>query len=107
MGKNNLLLAAKELQTEGLSFNLTYSRGPFQLMGSQASIDADRRRKGLPKDAPNHMVWPRKEGEKSHMDQLMEDAGLSPRNTAVTDFKDHAGHHSCAPASAIRRKIRE
>jgi len=81
------MLAAKELQKEGLSFNLAYSRGPFQLMGSQASIDADRRRKGLPKDAPNHMVWPRKEGEKSNMDQLMEDAGLSPRNTAVTDFR--------------------
>lgn len=87
MGKNNIMLAAKELQKEGLHFNLTYSRGPFQLMGSQANIDADRRRKGLPKDAPNHMVWPRKEGEKSHMDQLMEDAGLSPRNTSVTDFR--------------------
>lgn len=87
MGKNNFLLAAKELQKEGLSFNLTYSRGPFQLLGSQANIDADRKRKGLPKDAPNHMVWPRKEGEKSPMDHLMEEAGLSPRNTAVTDFR--------------------
>lgn len=87
MGKNNLLLALKELQREGLSFNLTYSRGPFFLMGSQENIDADRDKKGLPRDAPNHMVWPRKAGEKSGMDLLMEQAGLSPRNTNVTDFR--------------------
>merc|ERR1711998_77291 len=33
------------------------------------------------------MVWPRQEGVKSHMDILMEEAGLSPRNTDVTDFR--------------------
>lgn len=87
MGKNNLLLALKEMQKEGVSFNLTYSRGPFFLMGSQENIDADRDKKGLPRDAPNHLVWPRKENEKSRMDILMEDAGLSPRNTAVTDHR--------------------
>lgn len=82
------MLALKELQAEnGLSFKLTYSRGPFFLMGSQENIDADRRKKGLPLDAPNVMVWPRKEGEKSHMDTLMEEAGLSPRNTDVTDLR--------------------
>lgn len=87
MGKNNLLLALKELQQEGLEFSLTYSRGPFQLMGSQKDIDADRARKGLPQDAPNHMVWPRKDNQPSHMDLLMAEAGLSPRNTAVTDYR--------------------
>jgi len=87
VGKNNLLLALKELQAEGLSFNLTYSRGPFFLMGSQANIDADRDRKGLPRDAPNYMVWPRKDNKPSGMDNLMTEAGLSPRNTAVTDHR--------------------
>lgn len=87
MGKNNLLLALKELQAEGLEFNLTYSRGPFFLNGSQEEIDSDRAAKGLPKDANYRQAyfqngkpppWER------HMDQLMSDAGLSPRNTAVT-----------------------
>jgi len=87
VGKNNLLLALKELQSEGILFNLTYSRGPFFLMGSQANIDASRREKGLPLDAPNNVVWPRKEGEPSRMDMLMTDAGLSPRNTDVTDHR--------------------
>jgi len=87
VGKNNLLLALKELQKEGLSFNLTYSRGPFFLMGNQASIDADRDKKGLPRDAPNHMVWPRKDNQPSQMDILMSEAGLSPRTTQVTDYR--------------------
>lgn len=80
-----MLLALKELQAEGMDFNLTYSRGPFFLMGSQENIDADRRRRGLPLDAPMSMIWPRKDNEPSPMDQLMSDAGLSPRNTDVTD----------------------
>ena len=82
MGKNNLLLALKELQSEGILFNLTYSRGPFFLRGSQANIDASRREKGLPLDAPdslciasfmaeNNMVWPPKEGATPQIELIL------------------------------------
>lgn len=86
MGKNNLLLALKDLQkSKGLEFRLTYTRGPFFLMGSQANIDANRARRNLPKDAPEHMVRPKKHDGFSHLDAIMDDAGLSPRNLSVID----------------------
>lgn len=80
-------MALKELKAEGLSFNLTYSRGPFFLNGTQEDINADRDSKGIPRDAPYHVVYFR-DGKppawEANMDRLMSDAGLSPRNTAVT-----------------------
>lgn len=81
------MLALKELQAEGLTFSLTYSRGPFFLMGSQKQIDADRARLGLPKDAPNGMVMKARGWTSANMDRLMADAGLSPRNASVADAR--------------------
>ena len=85
MGKNNLLLALKELQSEGILFNLTYSRGPFFLMGSQANIDASRREKGLPLDAPNNVVWPRKEGAIPQIELILVCCCSSSHITAPSD----------------------
>lgn len=87
MGKNNLLLALKELKKEGVTFDLTYSRGPFFLMGSQANIDRDRAKMGLPSEAPQHVVMKARGWTSAHMDNLMSEAGLSPRNAAVADAK--------------------
>jgi len=87
VGKNNLLLALKELQAEGLTFSLTYSRGPFFLMGSQKHIDAHRAKLGLPKDAPQWMVMKARGWTSDNMDRLMAEAGLSPRNASVADAK--------------------
>lgn len=92
MGKNNLLNALKELQSEGLSFALTYSRGPFFLKGSQQNIDEDNAQLGCPKDAPNWMTTAARVKQNpqwglrlEHMNTLMSEAGLSPRNKEVTD----------------------
>jgi len=87
VGKNNLLLALKELQAEGLTFDLTYSRGPFFLMGSQKHIDADRAKLGLPRDAPQGVVMQARGWTSGNMDRLMAEAGLSPRNAAVADAR--------------------
>lgn len=87
MGKNNLLLALKELEAEGVTFDIKYTRGPFFLMGSQEDIDADNAKLGLPKDAPNHLRMKAKGWTGKMMDQLYEEAGLSPRNSAVTDYR--------------------
>jgi len=94
VGKNNVLRALKELKAEGLSFNLTYSRGPFFLRGSQKEIDADNASMGLPKDASNLQTTrvrcernPEWAHRVEHMQQLMAEAGLSPRNKAVTDHR--------------------
>lgn len=81
------MLAIQELEQEGVTFNIKYSRGPFFLMGSQADIDADNAKLGLPKDAPNHLRMKAKGWTGQQMDILFKEAGLSPRNTAVTDYR--------------------
>lgn len=92
MGKNNLLLALKELQKEGMSFQVSYSRGPFFLRGSQATIDYENKKLGCPKDAPQYLIRearikndPAWTARFAHMETLFEQAQLSPRDKKKTD----------------------
>lgn len=92
MGKNNLLLAIKELEAEGLTFDIEYSRGPFFLKGDKRDVDAWYASMGLPNDTPRFKVdeYKRSQGggfNDAPMDALYTEAGLSPRNTQATDWK--------------------
>lgn len=88
MGKNNLLLALKELEAEGLSFAVEYSCGPFFLKGSRREeLDAWYRSMGLPSDAPRWRVAEVKNFNDAPMDALYAQAGLSPRDSDATDTK--------------------
>lgn len=88
MGKNNLLLALKELAAEGLVFDVQYSRGPFFLKGSRKEeLDSWYAGMGLPSDAPRWKVAEIRKMNDKPMDALFEQSGLSPRNTEATDTK--------------------
>lgn len=80
-----MLLALNEMEKKGISFNVTYSRGPFFLMGSQKDIDDDNRRLGLPLNATNKERMQAKGWDGKMMDRLFAQAGLPPKNKAVTD----------------------
>ena len=88
-----MLRALKDLEEEeGLSFDISYSRGPFFLMGDQEQINADKAKYGLPPDADNLAVTKAKypndwQTRGQHFDRLIASAGLSPRNKDVTDHR--------------------
>lgn len=87
-----MALALKGLETDGLSFNMTYSRGPFFLRGSQDDIDQWYASMGLPNDAPRWKVAEVKMAagkpfNDASIDALFEESGLSPRNIEGTDSK--------------------
>lgn len=80
-------LALKELEKDGMTFNLTYSRGPFFLRGGKKEIDQWYASMGLPNDAPRWKVAEIKGMNDAPIDALYSEAGLSPRNTDATDTK--------------------
>lgn len=92
MGKNNLLKALADLEQEGITFDIKYSRGPFFLHGSQKEIEADKAKYGLPPDADNLAVFqaknPRDWQKKTFwFDNFLAESGMSPRNKDVTDHR--------------------
>lgn len=71
---------------------MQYSRGPFFLLGSQKQIEADKAKLGLPPDADNLAVTKAKypsdwQTRGQFFDDLIANAGLSPRNKSVTDHR--------------------
>lgn len=71
---------------------MSYSRGPFFLQGSQEQIEADKAKYGLPADADNLAVTQKKypndwQTRGKFFDELIQSAGLSPRNKDVTDHR--------------------
>jgi predicted DsbA family dithiol-disulfide isomerase len=87
-----LLRALADLKRSGVAFEVKYSRGPFFLQGSQAQIEADKAKYGLPPDADNLAVTKAKypddwQTKGQFFDNLVASSGLSPRNKAVTDHR--------------------
>eukprot|EP00746_Dinoflagellata_sp_MGD_P023191 gnl/MRDRNA2_/MRDRNA2_154360_c0_seq1.p1 gnl/MRDRNA2_/MRDRNA2_154360_c0~~gnl/MRDRNA2_/MRDRNA2_154360_c0_seq1.p1 ORF type:complete len:215 (+),score=49.35 gnl/MRDRNA2_/MRDRNA2_154360_c0_seq1:232-876(+) len=70
-----------------MTFNLTYSRGPFFLRGGKKEIDQWYASMGLPNDAPRWKVAEIKGMNDAPIDALYAEAGLSPRNADATDTK--------------------
>lgn len=81
--------ALEQLDREGMTFNLTFSRGPFFLKGSQQDIDNWYASMGLPNDAPRWKVAEKRDMSRqdAHMDDLFRQSGLSPRNREACDTK--------------------
>jgi len=79
--------ALEELEAEGKTFNLKYSRGPFFLRGSQEDINRWYASMGLPNDAPRWKVAKIKGMNDAPIDKLYTEAGCSPRNNEATDTK--------------------
>eukprot|EP00931_Biecheleriopsis_adriatica_P119471 TRINITY_DN94694_c0_g1_i1.p1 TRINITY_DN94694_c0_g1~~TRINITY_DN94694_c0_g1_i1.p1 ORF type:complete len:228 (+),score=49.70 TRINITY_DN94694_c0_g1_i1:264-947(+) len=79
--------ALEELEAEGLTFDLRYSRGPFFLKGTQEDINRWYADMGLPNDAPRWKVAQIKKMNDAPIDKLYSEAGCSPRNIEATDTK--------------------
>jgi len=81
------LLALKELEREGVLFDILWSRGPFFLRGGKREIDEWYASMGLPNDAPRWKVAQIKGMNDAPIDALYAQAGMSPRNSEATDTK--------------------
>lgn len=79
--------ALEELEAEGKTFKLNYSRGPFFLRGSQEDINRWYASMGLPNDAPRWKVAKIRGMNDAPIDKLYAEAGCSPRNNEATDTK--------------------
>lgn len=87
-----MLHALADLENEGITFDLNYSRGPFFLGGNQKHIEEEKATYGLPPDADNLAVTKAKFPNDWHtkgkfFDDLVAQSGLSPRNKDVTDHR--------------------
>lgn len=87
-----MLRAFADLEKQGITFDVKYSRGPFFLGGNQQQIEADKAKYGLPPDADNLAVTKAKypddwQTRGQFFDRLAAESGLSPRNKDVTDHR--------------------
>lgn len=84
-----MLRALEQLDREGMTFNLKFSRGPFFLKGSQQDIDNWYASMGLPNDAPRWKVAAKRDmtRQDAQIDALFRGSGLSPRNREACDMK--------------------
>lgn len=71
-----MLLALKDLEAEGLHFDVSYQRQPFFLRGSQDNINRWMDEIGLPHDAPRGQVLQKMGWDKGGIWDLFEQAGL-------------------------------
>jgi len=84
------LLALKDLEKEGLTFDMTYSRLPFFLRGDQGVINQWMASIGLLPDAPRWKVAEKMNWKDDYIDSLFAQAGLSPRDRETTRHKQMA-----------------
>jgi predicted DsbA family dithiol-disulfide isomerase len=84
-----LLLALRDLENEGITFDIHYSRGPFFLRGTQEDINRWYASMGLPNDATRWKVAEVRSmvSQDAQIGALFDQAGLSPRNHKVTETK--------------------
>lgn len=85
-----MLLALKDLEADGLRFDVEYSRLPFFLRGSQENINRWMDSIGLPHNAPRREVAKKMGFNDDNIDRLFAQAGLSPRDKAASDEKQFA-----------------
>lgn len=81
------MLALGDLENEGLTFDMTYSRLPFFLRGDQGVIDRWMASIGLPPDAPRYEIAEKMNWKDDYIDSLFAQAGLSPRDKETTRHK--------------------
>lgn len=84
--------ALADLENEGITFDIKYSRGPFFLHGNQKQIEADKAKYGLPPDADNLAVFKAKnpndwQTKTFWFDNFLAESNMSPRNKEVTDHR--------------------